>query len=304
MTTYSKTRSALARHKLAPSKRFGQNFLVHRHTAEAIVRSGDIHPHDTIIEVGVGLAALTLPLARSARHVFGIEIDSGIIRLHEQEKDLPENVTLLHQDILKTDFQELEQRCGGKLKIMANLPYSISNPFIFKLIDNRIHVEMATVMLQKEVADRLLAVPGSKDYGIPSILLQHCARIKKLMTLGPGEFHPQPKVDSVVVQIVFHAESNGLSALSTDEYALFVKIVRATFSQRRKTILNTLTATNLFPELADRNDVKALTEQAITAVGLSTRLRPEEMGIQSFEDLSRSVLRLRLAADRRGDLNE
>jgi 16S rRNA (adenine1518-N6/adenine1519-N6)-dimethyltransferase len=295
MTTYGKTRSALARHKLAPSKRFGQNFLVHRHTAEAIVRSGDIHPQDTIVEVGVGLAALTLPLAGAARHVFGVEIDSGIIRFHEQEKDLPENVTLLHQDILKADFHDLEQRCGGKLKIMANLPYSISNPFIFKLIDNRNHVEMATVMLQKEVADRLLAGPGSKDYGIPSILLQHCARIKKLMTLGPAEFHPQPKVDSVVVQIVFHAEGDGLPALSTDEYALFVKIVRATFSQRRKTILNTLTTAHLFPELVDRNDIKSLTEQAILAVGLSPRLRPEEMSIQSFEDLSRSFLRLRLA---------
>ncbi|KAB2891657.1 MAG: ribosomal RNA small subunit methyltransferase A [Desulfobulbaceae bacterium] len=300
MTTYSKTRSALARHKLAPSKRFGQNFLVHRHTAEAIVRSGEILPQDIIVEVGVGLAALTLPLARKARHVYGVEIDSGIIRFHEQEKDLPENVTLLHQDILKTDFHELEQRCGGKLKIMANLPYSISNPFIFKLIENRNHVEKATVMLQKEVADRLLAGPGSKDYGIPSILLQHCARIRKLMTLGPAEFHPQPKVDSVVIQIAFSAERGGLSSLSSDEYALFVQIVRATFSQRRKTILNTLTAMHLFPGLEDRNEVKVLTEQAITAVGLSPRLRPEAMGIQAFEDLSRSFQRLRLASARTG----
>lgn len=116
------------------------------------------------------------------------------------------------------------------------------------------------------------------------------------MTLGPAEFHPQPKVDSVVIQIAFYAERSGLPALSSDEYALFVQIVRATFSQRRKTILNTLTTMHLFPEREDRNEVKALTEQAIAAAGLSPRLRPEAMGIQAFEDLSRSFLRLRLAS--------
>jgi 16S rRNA (adenine1518-N6/adenine1519-N6)-dimethyltransferase len=295
MTSYTKTRAVLASHQLAPSKRFGQNFLVHRHTAEAIVRAGSILAEDIVVEVGVGLAALTLPLAQAARHVFGIEIDSGIVRFHQQENDLPENVTLLHQDVLRCDFSELVQLCGGRLKIIANLPYSISNPFIFKLIDNRLHVASATIMLQKEVAERLLAAPGSKDYGIPSVLLQHCASIRKLMTLGPGEFHPRPKVDSVVIQIIFKDEEADASKLSPPEYALFVKIVRSSFSQRRKTILNTLAAAGIIPEMVAGNDAKMLTEQAITAVGLSPQLRPEALSIQAFEELARSFHRHRPA---------
>jgi len=292
MSVYGKTRSTLQEYHLAPKKKFGQNFLVHRHTAEAIVRVAEIGPDDVIVEVGVGLAALTLPLAQTARRVVGIEIDSGIIRFHQQEHDLPDNVTLLHRDILKTDFDELEQQCGGRLKIIANLPYSISNPFIFKLIENRRHVEKATIMLQKEVADRLLAGPGSKDYGIPSVLLQHCARVRKMMTLGPAEFHPQPKIDSVVIQIAFPQLQGGADGLSPEETEFFPRIVRAAFSQRRKTILNTLTSANFFPTLGDRNDVKKLTEDAIIAAGLSPQVRPETLPITAFEDLSRSFLRL------------
>jgi 16S rRNA (adenine1518-N6/adenine1519-N6)-dimethyltransferase len=292
MSVYGKTRSALQEHHLAPKKKFGQNFLVHRHTAEAIVRAGEIGPDDVIVEVGVGLAALTIPLARTARRVVGIEIDSGIIRFHQQEHDLPDNVTLLHRDILKTDFDELKQQCGGRLKIIANLPYSISNPFIFKLIENRRHVEKATIMLQKEVADRLLAGPGSKDYGIPSVLLQHCARVRKMMTLGPAEFHPQPKIDSVVIQIVFPLLQDGADILSPEETGLFPRIVRAAFSQRRKTILNTLSSADFFPALADRNDIRKLTEDAIIAAGLSPQVRPETLPITAFEDLSRSFQRL------------
>ena len=138
---FRKTKQSLQAHKLAPKKRFGQNFLVHRHTAEAIVTAGGIGKQDKIVEVGVGLGALTIPLAEAAGHVFGLEIDSGIIRLHQEEKDLPDNVTLIHGDVLKTDFNILVEQCGGPLKIMANLPYSISNPFLFKLIEN--HKAMA-----------------------------------------------------------------------------------------------------------------------------------------------------------------
>ena len=294
MSAYGKTRAALQQHNLAPKKKFGQNFLVHRHTAEAIVRAGQVSPDDVIVEVGVGLAALTLPLAQSVRHVYGIEIDSGIVRLHEQEQDLPDNVTLIHQDILKADFSELVRRCGGRLKIIANLPYSISNPFVFKLIDNRQHVEQATIMLQKEVADRLVAAPGSKDYGIPSVLLQSCASVKRLMTLGPAEFHPQPKVDSVVIRIQFNPPPEpGVQGPAAGDEELFQRIVRAAFSQRRKTILNTLSGAGIFSALAitDKAEIKELTEQTIASAGLSPLLRPEVLPLQSFYDLTRAFRR-------------
>lgn len=292
MTSYGKTRDALASHRLAPSKRFGQNFLVHRHTAEAIVRAGNFQDQDSVVEVGVGLAALTQPLAATVRQVIGIEIDSGIVRFHQQENDLPENVILLHQDILKSDFSELVQLCGARLKIIANLPYSISNPFIFKLIENREHVSSATIMLQKEVAERLLAAPGAKEYGIPTVLLQHCADIRKIMTLGPGEFHPRPKVDSVVIRIDFRGEdAAAASAFSPAEYDLFVKIVRASFGQRRKTILNTLAAGRVMPEMVAANEARLRVEEAIAAAGLSPQLRPEALSIQDFEELARVFCR-------------
>ena len=159
MTGYGKTKQSLQLYSLSPKKRFGQNFLVHRRTAEAIVQAGGVQKEDMIVEVGVGLGALTIPLAEAAGHIFGLEIDSGIIRFHQEEKDLPENVTLIHQDVLKADFNDLTERCGGSLKVMANLPYSISNPFLFKLIENHEKMVWATIMLQKEVAERLMAEP-------------------------------------------------------------------------------------------------------------------------------------------------
>lgn len=284
MTRYGETRHSLGKHSLAPKKRFGQNFLVNRHTAEAIVRAGDVAREDTIVEVGVGLGALTQPLAEQASKVIGLEIDSGIIRFHEEEKDLPDNVTLLHQDILKADFSALSKTCGGPLKIMANLPYSISNPFIFKLIDNRTYVASATIMLQKEVAERLMAQPATKEYGVPSVLLQSCAVIKKMMTLKPAEFHPRPKIDSVVIRIVFsHAPFQSVQGIPYS-YPVLQRIVRTAFNQRRKTILNTLSGAAFFGDLGSTDKVvnKKLTEEAIREAGLQPALRPEVLSLEDF----------------------
>jgi 16S rRNA (adenine1518-N6/adenine1519-N6)-dimethyltransferase len=288
MTGYGKTRQSLQQHSLSPKKRFGQNFLVHRRTAEAIVQAGGVQKTDMIVEVGVGLGALTIPLAEAAGHVFGLEIDSGIIRFHEEEKDLPENVTLLHQDVLKADFNVLVQHCGGPLKIMANLPYSISNPFLFKLIDNREQMNWATIMLQKEVAERLMAQPGSKDYGVPTVLLQSCATVRPLMTLKPGEFHPRPKIDSVVVRIDFSPTAERVKQLPEYDHKIFRHIVRAAFNQRRKTLLNTLTRAELFTTLPmiDKAKERELTGRTIEAAGILPGVRAEELILEDFVRLT------------------
>jgi len=292
MTRYGQTRQSLDKHSLAPKKRFGQNFLVNRHTAEAIVRAGDIKKEDVVVEVGVGLGALTQPLAEQARKVIGIEIDSGIIRFHEEENDLPENVSLIHQDILKADFQDLKEQCGGSLIIMANLPYSISNPFIFKLIENRTAVARATIMLQKEVAERLMAKPATKEYGVPSVLLQSCATIRKMMTLKPAEFHPRPKVDSVVIRIDFsHAPFQSADG-TPFSFSYLQRIVRSTFNQRRKTILNTLSCISLPGNdegSADKVQTKHLAEKAILDAGLTPSLRPEVLHLEDFIRLAIAI---------------
>lgn len=284
MSSYGKTKSELKEHKLAPKKKFGQNFLVHKRTAEAIVAAGEVTKDDIIVEIGVGLGALTVPMAERAKHVYGVEIDSGIVQYHEEQQDLPDNVTLIHQDILKTDFNDLIDRCGGKLKILANLPYSISHPFIFKLIEYRQYITQATVMLQLEVAERLMAEPSTKDYGIPTVLLASCSTIKKKMILKPAEFHPKPKIDSAVITIDF----TSFPEFPSFDYAVFNRIVRTAFSQRRKTILNTLSGAGLFfsGDKSKKAENKQLTEEVINTSGLKPNLRPEVLTVNDFIDLS------------------
>jgi 16S rRNA (adenine1518-N6/adenine1519-N6)-dimethyltransferase len=294
MTKYGRqTFETLKSNQLAPKKRFGQNFLVHKGTAEAIVRAGKVTGTDIILEVGVGLGALTVPLASMAQHVFGYEIDSGIIRFHEEKGDLPENVTLVHQDILTADFPAIAEQCGGKLKILANLPYSISNPFIFKLIDNASLVSTATIMLQKEVADRLMAAPNTKDYGVPTVLLASCASVHKLMTLGPGEFHPRPKIDSVVIKIDFSKPNLSVAEEQKYDFALFRHLVRTTFNQRRKTILNTLSGAYLFADKAKQDKAinKEMTLLTIEQASLQPNARPETLTYSDFINLAIQVAR-------------
>jgi 16S rRNA (adenine1518-N6/adenine1519-N6)-dimethyltransferase len=287
------TSTTLKSNKLAPNKKFGQNFLVNRHTAEAIVRAGKVQNTEVILEVGVGLGALTIPLAGAARHVYGFEIDSGLIRYHEEHGDLPANVTLIHQDILTADFHEIAELSGGRLKIMANLPYSISNPFVFKLIDNAPLIHSATIMLQKEVAERLMAHPATKEYGVPTVLLASRATVKKVMTLSPAEFHPRPKIDSVVVTIDFTGGQNQPSPGELPDYNFdfFKKIVRTTFNQRRKTILNTLAGASFLTEPAKEQNtaVKEFALAAIEFAGLSPKARPETLSVSDFIALTRQI---------------
>jgi 16S rRNA (adenine1518-N6/adenine1519-N6)-dimethyltransferase len=286
MTRYGNTRKSLQEEKLAPKKQLGQNFLVHKATAAAVAGCGRIDPKDIIIEVGVGLGALTQPIAEQATHVYGLEVDSGLVRFHEEKDDLPDNVSLLHQDILKADFDELYRLSKGPIKIMANLPYSISNPFLFKLIEHQEKISWATVMLQKEVADRLTAAPSTKQYGIPTVLLKSCAKVKSLLTLKPAEFHPRPKIDSVVVRIEF-CDPVEVAGREYDR-SLFQKIVRVAFSQRRKTLLNTLTSGGFFKTLSDGDKklAKQLTRDTIIEADIAPEARAETLELEQFIDLT------------------
>ncbi len=290
------TQITLQNNQLAPKKRLGQNFLVNKHTAESIVHAGNVSKTDIMLEVGVGLGALTTPLAAAVHHVYGYEIDRGIIRFHEDEGDLPDNVTLIHQDILTADFQNIAELCGGSLKIIANLPYSISNPFIFKLIDNAPIIESATIMLQKEVADRLMAQPSTKEYGVPTVLLACCATVKKIMTLKPAEFHPRPKIDSVVITIDFASKRKNQdpNTGSPYDFGLFKQIVRTTFNQRRKTILNTLSDGGWFIASGKitQSVIKTMTEKAIITTKLSPAARPETLTVIDFISLTRAMQQL------------
>jgi len=279
--THEKTRIMLKRKGLAPNKKLGQNFLVHEHTSRRIVELAGLNPEDQVIEVGVGLGALTKPLAAATAKVIGLELDSGIIRLHQEQQDLPANVELVHADVLKVDFTELVVP-GQRLKIVANLPYSISTPFLFRLIDHAHLMDFAVVMLQKEVALRLLAQPGTKEYGAPTVLLASCADVRLLLKVHPADFHPRPKIDSVVVRIGFHPQPERVRVLEAFDRKLFSRVVHAAFGQRRKTLLNALDSATL---VADKQELARRIESA----GISPSARAETLTLENFVRLSHSI---------------
>ncbi|MBU0481976.1 MAG: ribosomal RNA small subunit methyltransferase A [Proteobacteria bacterium] len=283
MTSSPDIKKILKQHKLAPSKKRGQNFLVNPQTSEAIVRKAGVTPDDIILELGVGLGSLTFPLASAARRVIGIELDRGIVEWYEHEKTLPENVELVHQDLLKADFDKISSDIGCRLKILANLPYNVSNPLLFKLIENREVVESATLMLQKEVGQRLAAGPGGKDYGVLSVLAATCAETAVLMQIGPGQFHPRPKVDSVVVKIVFHPESERIKSLPPFSYPLLKKVVKASFQQRRKTLHNSLRASGIV------GTEKENLPRVFEASRIAPSARPETLTVTDFINLANAI---------------
>jgi len=271
---------------LAPSKRRGQNFLKFPATAQMIVTKACFLPGDHVVEVGVGLGALTSCLARQVASVTGIEIDRGLVSYLKQEQVLPANVDLIHLDVLKIDFASLMPTDGSRLKIISNLPYSISNPFIFKLIDNRDLIDSVVILLQKEMAERLEAPPGTRAYGIPSVLLQSCATIEKLMLVSADQFHPKPQVDSSLIKIRFRTD-----ALAGKSFDFLRSTVRAAFSSRRKTIINNLTAS--FPISADKGvtkiDKRVLMNRALKSAGFDPTIRAENLSVDDFQKLARSL---------------
>jgi 16S rRNA (adenine1518-N6/adenine1519-N6)-dimethyltransferase len=283
------TRDLLGEHGLAPSKKRGQNFLKHRSTAVQIVSKAGFHRYDHIVEVGVGLGALTLCLAQQVTHVTGIEIDRGIVSYLEESAVLPDNVSLIHQDILKCDFSALRKKVGSPLKIISNLPYSISNPFIFKLIDNRALIDRAVILLQKEMALRITSAPHCKEYGIPSVLVQSCAQVRPLLQVGAAEFHPRPKVDSLLIEIRFDSAKS-----SADDFETLRHTVRAAFSSRRKTLVNNLTASlpaEFFGSMV-KSQKRALILETLEASNLRPDIRAEDVAVEEFGRLAARISKI------------
>ncbi|MBA3015019.1 MAG: ribosomal RNA small subunit methyltransferase A [Proteobacteria bacterium] len=282
MPTRSTIKNILKDQHLAPKKRFGQNFLVNEQIVETILDRAAPDKEDTIIEFGVGLGSLTIPLAKRVKQVIGIEIDSGIVQWHTEQATLPDNVSLIHEDLLKTDLARLAADCGGRLKIIANLPYSISNPVLFKMIENKDHIASAVIMLQKEVADRLCAQPRTKAYGVLSVLLGTCATIEPLLKIGPDHFHPRPKVDSMVIRITFQAQPFPPGTEGTWSPTLLKALVKVAFQQRRKTIVNALSSG------AVRTNDKKIISQYLNRAGIAPTRRPDQLSVQEYIALSQA----------------
>ncbi|MGE5311351.1 MAG: 16S rRNA (adenine(1518)-N(6)/adenine(1519)-N(6))-dimethyltransferase RsmA [Nitrospirota bacterium] len=272
-------RKALERLSRRPVKGLGQHFLIHRATAEKIAATIRPGPGDVVVEIGAGLGALTSPLSKSGACVVAVEIDGELARflrdhvLVEAPRDL---VVVLARDILDVDLLSLSERWGRKLKVIGNLPYQISSPVLFRLMEGASSIEEAVLMLQTEVAERLLAEAASRDHGILSVMAAyHCDR-RRLMRLKPSQFHPQPKVDSTVVHLAFRPWPKQPQV----DVEWLLSVVKAAFSHRRKTLRNSLMGGSL-PGLAE-----GTLDEALADSGIEPRRRPETLTVEEYVNLA------------------
>jgi len=270
----SVTRKIIEANSFYFKKNFGQNFLIDSDVLQDIVSAASITKDDYVLEIGPGIGSLTQFLAENAKHVTAVEIDRNLLPiLSETLKDY-DNVTVVNKDILKTDIKEI---MGDKsFKIVANLPYYITTPVIMYFLENNINFTSMTVMVQKEVADRIKAMPGIKDYGALTVSAQFYADIELNLVVPPSCFMPKPKVDSSVITLWAKKEPQ----LGEDLKEFFFHVVKSAFSQRRKTLVNTLYNTG------DFGLSKEAVENAIKEIGLSEKIRGEALSIEDFRELS------------------
>lgn len=269
----------LKRNNLYAGKEMGQNFLANPATAQMIVDYTGITRDNRVLEVGPGLGALTLPLARAAGRVTAVEKDRRIIPLLEAELEEADitNVTIVNQNILKTDIREIAG--DDKLVVMGNLPYNISSQILFKLVKTRSVVDRAFLMFQKELAVRLLASPGGRDYSRLSAVVQYAAKISHVTNIRPNSFFPRPDVDSTVLRFDFFDTPPGMNE---DKETLLFEVIKAAFSKRRKTLNNSMTGGDL--ELK-----KPEARQALEQAGIDPSRRAETLVIDEFVSLADAV---------------
>lgn len=261
----------LKQHGIVPRKRLGQVFLFRRFVAEEMVRRAAITEHDVVVEIGTGPGMLTFPLAESGARIIGLEYDS-MLAAHLARMMRGRNVEIIRADALHYDYRALYERCGLKLKILGNLPYYLTSPFIFRLLTHRSCIAQMLIMVQKEVADRITAEPGTRTYGTLSIFAQLYCQVSPCLTVSRDHFYPRPAVDSAVVSIVPLAAPRVPVA---DEQA-FAKLVRVSFAQRRKTLLNALKGSGYF------NRGREKTVAALERAGIDPRQRPEAVSIEEY----------------------
>lgn len=275
----------LNKYKFIFQKKFGQNFLIDEHVLGKIIRSAEITEDDFVVEIGPGIGTLTQYLAASAREVAAIEIDDALIPILEDTLSAYDNVTVIHEDVLKVDLCKLaEEKNGGKpIKVVANLPYYITTPIIMGLFENHVPVESITIMVQKEVADRMKTGPGSKDYGALSLAVQYYAKPELVANVPPNCFMPRPRVGSAVIRLTRHAEA----PVQAEDEKLMFQMIRASFNQRRKTLVNGL---GNAPEL---HIPKEMTTEVLDEMGLSASVRGEALTLEQFAELSNRILEKR-----------
>ena len=276
-----KTIEVLQKYNFSFQKKFGQNFLIDPHVLDKIIAAAEITKDDFVLEIGPGIGTLTQYLAEAAREVVVVEIDSTLIPILEDTLSAYDNVSVINEDVLKVDLRKLaEERNGGKpIKVVANLPYYITTPIIMSLFESHVPLKSLTVMVQKEVALRMQAGPGTKDYGALSLAVQYYASPYLAANVPPNCFMPRPNVGSAVIRLTRFEET---PVQVKDEKLLF-RLIRASFNQRRKTLQNGLVNSQ------ELDFTKEQVAAAIATLGVSPSVRGEALTLEQFAALANAL---------------
>lgn len=276
----SATKEIINKYSFAFQKKFGQNFLIDSNILESIVSAAHITKDDFVLEIGPGIGTMTQYLCEAARQVVAVEIDKMLIPILKDTLSEYDNVEVINQDVLKLDIKALaqEKNNGKPIKVVANLPYYITTPIIMGLFESKVPIESITIMVQKEVADRMQIGPGSKDYGALSLAVQYYADAKVQLNVSASCFMPRPNVDSAVIKLTAHEKP----VVDVDETLMF-KVIRASFNQRRKTLVNGL------KNSSELDYTKEEIVQAIKAIGKEENIRGEKLTLEEFAALSNSL---------------
>ena len=272
------TIAVLQKYDFAFQKKFGQNFLIDTHVLDKIIKSAEITKDDMVLEIGPGIGTMTQYLSNAAGKVIAVEIDKNLIPILKDTLDGFDNVRVINEDVLKVDIAKLadEENNGRPIKVVANLPYYITTPIIMGLFENHVPLKSITVMVQKEVADRMQVGPGTKDYGALSLAVQYYASPYIVANVPPNCFMPRPKVGSAVIRLDRYENP----PVQVNDEKLMFKIIRASFNQRRKTLANGLKNS---PEI---NFTKEEIEEAIESLGKGASVRGEALTLEEFAALT------------------
>lgn len=272
------TVAVLEKYNFSFQKKYGQNFLIDTHILEGIVKGSEITRDDCVLEIGPGIGTMTQYLCENAGFVIAVEIDKNLLPILDETLKDYDNKIIINEDILKVNINELcEKYNNGKpIKVVANLPYYITTPIIMGLFESHVPLESITVMVQKEVADRMQVGPGTKDYGALSLAVQYYAKPEILMIVSANCFIPRPNVDSAVIRLKCHKEN----PVSVKDEAFMFSLIRASFNQRRKTLMNGL----------NNAGINGVTKEAVLGaleeMGLSATIRGEALTLEQFAKLS------------------
>lgn len=264
-------------------KKFGQNFLIDTHVLDKIIEESGITKDDCVLEIGPGIGTMTQYLCENAREVIAVEIDKALIPILEDTLSEYDNVTVINDDILKVDVQKIvDEKNGGKpIKVVANLPYYITTPIIMGLFESHLPLKSITIMVQKEVADRMQVGPGTKDYGALSLAVQYYAKPEIVANVPPNCFMPRPNVGSAVIRLTKYDKP----PVFVENEEFMFSLIRATFNQRRKTLVNAIgNAPNL-------NISKEMVAEVLDEMGESATVRGETFTLEKFAEFSNEILK-------------